>query len=74
MFKFNLDIKNKKGLRWCPILQKGADDLFQNVFLRSPAIFFDRKDKGLKISLTTSAMEKFPQVFSIEKYLKIIMH
>ncbi len=52
-------------------MQKGADDLFQNTFLRSPALFFDRKNKGLKFSLSTTAMEKYPQV--IEHHLVIII-
>jgi len=43
-----------KGIRFCPIIQKGKDDLFSNKFSRFPAIYYDRKDKFIKTFIKTN--------------------
>eukprot|EP01017_Pseudomicrothorax_dubius_P045608 TRINITY_DN7905_c0_g1_i1.p1 TRINITY_DN7905_c0_g1~~TRINITY_DN7905_c0_g1_i1.p1 ORF type:complete len:361 (+),score=26.36 TRINITY_DN7905_c0_g1_i1:55-1137(+) len=60
MRNFAEDPRLSVGLRWCPILQKGFDIPSRKQFFRSPAIFFDRKDRALRIFLSTSE-RSFPQ-------------
>jgi len=49
-----------KGIRYCPILQRGNDDLFSKVFKRSPALYYDRVGKNLKVFISTK-LESEPQ-------------
>jgi len=42
------------GNRYCPLVQKGADDIYTREFNRSPGIYFDRKSKRIKIFLKTT--------------------
>lgn len=48
------DEENLRGLRYCPIMQKGIDDTFEKIYYRSPAIFIDKKQRNLKIVASTS--------------------
>lgn len=59
--EYTEDLKQKKGLRWCPLLQKGVDDSFESIYFRSPALFFDRKERVLKAVVTTTAANTQPQ-------------
>lgn len=59
--EYTEDLKQKKGLRWCPLLQKGVDDTFESIYFRSPAIFFDRKERVLKAIVSTTAANTQPQ-------------
>ncbi len=49
-----------KGVRYCPLVQKGKDDLFAKTYQRKPAIYYDRKDKNLKFYIKT-ANQDYPQ-------------
>jgi len=51
---------SSKGIRYCPLVQRGNDDLFAKTYQRSPAIYYDRKDKNLKV-LVKTANEEAPQ-------------
>ncbi len=42
-----------KGIRYCPIIQRGKDDLFSKVFKRSPALYYDRIKRNLKLFINT---------------------
>jgi len=42
-----------KGTRYCPLIQKGKDDLSSKSYSRFPAIFFDRKEKFIQVFLKT---------------------
>jgi hypothetical protein len=46
-----------KGTRYCPLIQKGKDDLSSKKYSRFPAIYYDRKDKFLKIIVKTNNQE-----------------
>jgi hypothetical protein len=48
---------SSKGTRYCPLLQRGNDDLFSKIYQRSPAIYYDRKDKNLKLFMKTANEE-----------------
>jgi hypothetical protein len=45
---------SNKGIRFCPFIQRGEDDLVEKKYQRSPGIYFDRKDKNFVIFTTTS--------------------
>lgn len=49
------------GLRWCPIIHKGTDDEENLIYQRSPAIYYDREDKFLKVYVSTDEMIQYPQ-------------
>eukprot|EP00742_Colponemidia_sp_Colp-10_P000203 GILJ01000231.1.p1 GENE.GILJ01000231.1~~GILJ01000231.1.p1 ORF type:complete len:402 (-),score=42.09 GILJ01000231.1:91-1296(-) len=53
--------RSGKGLRWCPLVQKGVDDNQKKTYDRSPAIFFDRRERALKAFVTTTENQDFPQ-------------
>ena len=72
--EYTEDLKQKKGLRWCPILQKGVDDTFENIFFRSPAIFFDRKERVLKAAVSSTAGNSQPQGEMLFSNAKIPYH
>jgi hypothetical protein len=42
-----------KGIRYCPIIQKGKDDLFSKTYNRFPSIYLDRKNRALKTYIKT---------------------
>lgn len=46
-----------KGIRYCPLFQRGNDDLFSKKFQRSPALYYDRKEKSLKFYVKTKNEE-----------------
>ena len=54
------DKDNLKGIRFCPVLQKGVDDTFERIYYRAPAIFIDKKDRYLKVVVSTSDMSNQP--------------
>lgn len=43
-----------KGIRECPLLQRGKDDLLTKQFERSPALYYNRYDRNLKFTLKTT--------------------
>ncbi len=45
------------GLKLCPIVQKGLDNLFNKSYNRFPSIFYDRKDRNFKIYAKTNLEE-----------------
>ena len=49
------------SFRWCPILQKGRDDPSGAVYNRSPALFYDRRDRGLRAFVLTTSADAYPQ-------------
>lgn len=46
------------GIRFCPLLQKGKDDLESKTFERFPSIYLDRKNKNLKINVKINQQKK----------------
>lgn len=46
-----------KGLRFCPLFQKGKDDLLVKTFSRFPSIYYDRQDKNFKVSIKTKSQQ-----------------
>lgn len=65
------DTINQTGLRWCPLLQKGTDDEEEEVYERTPAIFYDRDEHMLRIYITTTEIEDFPQGEYLESYARL---
>lgn len=59
------------GLRYCPILQKGIDDSSNKSYRRTPAIFLDRKDKCLKVYVTTTETVDYPMGEYVESNARI---
>jgi len=49
------------GYRWCPILHKGLDDADEVLYERTPAVWFDREDKFLKVFVSTDEVVEYPQ-------------
>lgn len=49
------------GNRYCPIMQQGKDDLFAKTYKRFPAFYLDRKEKNLKVIISTKNSIKFPE-------------
>ena len=45
---------NDNAIRYCPVFQKGNDDLYGNVYERSPVMYYDLQDRNLKIVITTT--------------------
>ena len=54
-------VPTETGLRWCPIIQKGKDTKSKQIYERSPAIYYDRVDKFLKVYISTDELIAFPQ-------------
>ena len=54
MFVIEDSYLSSKGSRFCPIIQRGNDDLFNKQFHRSPALYYDRKNLKLKLYLKTT--------------------
>lgn len=54
------------GFRWCPLLQKGLDDPTNRSFARAPALFLDRRERGLRFYITSTASDAYPQGEYIE--------
>jgi hypothetical protein len=46
---------SSKGVRYCPLLQRGNDDLFSKTYQRGPALYYDRKEKNLKLFIKTAS-------------------
>jgi len=61
---------SSKGIRYCPLIQRGNDDLFAKNYQRSPALYYDRKDKNLKLYLKT-ANDDSPQGESLLSNAKV---
>lgn len=59
------------GLRYCPILQRGIDNTSTQTYHRTPAIFLDRKDKGLKVYVSTTENVDFPLGEFVESNARI---
>jgi hypothetical protein len=45
---------SNKGVRYCPLMQRGNDDLFSKTYQRGPALYYDRKEKNLKLFIKTA--------------------
>ena len=58
---------NDKGGRLCPLIQKGNDDLYAKNYERSPAIYFDRQEKNLKIYIKTAIADEGEFILSKTK-------
>jgi len=43
--------------RFCPFLQRGDDDLSSKVFKRAPALYYDRKEKTLRLFVKTTKID-----------------
>jgi hypothetical protein len=43
----------KEGSRYCPLIQRGIDDLYAKNFNRAPGIYLDRKEKYIKTYIKT---------------------
>jgi Concanavalin A-like lectin/glucanases superfamily len=71
VYMFIEDTINRTGLRYCPILQKGNDDETTETYERTPAIFFDRQTTMLKIYVTTTQSQDFPEGEYLESYAHI---
>jgi hypothetical protein len=54
LFVINDNYSNNKGIRFCPLLQRGEDNLNDKEYQRGPALYFDRKDRSLKVYVSTS--------------------
>ena len=68
------DTINQTGLRWCPILQKGNDNEEQAVYERTPAILLDRDDRKLRVYVTTTENQDFPEGEYVESNAKLQFH
>lgn len=44
-----IESNTASGMQWCPVLQKGEDDLDSENFNRTPAIYLDRKTRQLRV-------------------------
>lgn len=49
---------SSKGTRYCPIIQRGNDDLYAKSFQRAPALYLDRSSKNLKFYVKTNAEDQ----------------
>jgi hypothetical protein len=47
-----------KGVKFCPLIQRGKDDLFSKTYQRSPALYYDRKVKNFKFYVKTNNEEE----------------
>jgi hypothetical protein len=45
---------SNKGIRFCPFIQRGEDNLVEKKFTRSPGLYFDRKDRHMVVFTTTT--------------------
>jgi hypothetical protein len=62
---------NQTGLRWCPILQKGDDDEGAKQFQRTPAVLLDRELRKIRVYVSTSQNEDYPEGEFIESIARI---
>jgi len=53
LFYINDYFTENKGIRYCPLIQKGKDDLFSKTYNRYPSIYLDRKQNNLKTNIKT---------------------
>jgi len=44
-----------EGVRYCPLIQRGNDDLFNKQYKRAPALYYDRVNKNLKVFISTKS-------------------
>lgn len=63
-------LSQSRGIRYCPFVQRGKDDLFNKVFKRSPALYYDRVQKYLKVFVSTSSQDD-PQGESMTSHSRI---
>ena len=49
------DPESIQGLRMCPLLYKGNEDKAKNENARAPAILLDRKERTIKVTVSTTA-------------------
>jgi hypothetical protein len=54
------DKDNLRGTKYCPIIHKGVDDTFEKIYYRSPVVFIDKKERFLKVVLSSSDMANQP--------------
>lgn len=62
------------GFRWCSILQKGKDDPTHREFFRSPALFLDRKERTLRVYVSSTSNDTHPEGEYIESVAHIPYH
>lgn len=55
------DMNENKGIRNCPLIQKGNDDLSSKTYQRNPAIYYDRKDKKVSVYIKANNRKEDPQ-------------
>ncbi len=48
------DFYSNKSTRFCPLIQRGVDDLSSKTYKRAPALYYDRKEKILKFYVKTT--------------------
>jgi hypothetical protein len=53
-FYLNKKEKEEGGMKICPLIQKGLDDLFNKNYIRYPGIHFDKKEYKFKIYVNTN--------------------
>ena len=58
---------NDKGTRYCPLIQKGNDEIYSKNYERGPGIYFDRQERDLKIYLKTVLSDEGEQIDSQSK-------
>ena len=51
------DQYSNKAERFCPLFQRGDDDLAAKIFRRAPALYYDRKERNLKFYVKTTNVE-----------------
>lgn len=56
-----------KGNRFCPIFQKGKDDIISKNYARAPSIILDRKTNHLKVYIKTNDMQNNEGEYFISK-------
>ena len=63
--------EDETQLRWCPIIQKGKDDLEAEKYHRTPGVFLDRVDRLLRVFVSTNENEKFPMGEHVESNARL---
>jgi len=48
------DFYSNKSTRFCPLIQRGDDDLSSKIFRRAPALYYDRKEKTIRLYVKTT--------------------
>lgn len=59
---------------WCPLLQKGNDDATNVIYERTPAVFFNRNTRGIRVYITTTEAGDFPEGEFVDSYARIQYH